>query len=85
MEAQLTVRLPEDLNAKVSTAARRLRLKRSDVVRLALQKFLDELPGETGRTPYDRVKHLLGSVESGVSDLGTNHRHHLVERFRRDA
>jgi len=40
MQSQLTVRLPEDLDREVSNAAERLRLKRSDIVRLALEQFL---------------------------------------------
>lgn len=85
MKGQLTVRLTEDLEEGLEALARKLRRKRSDVVRIALERLLRE-EGETkGDRPYDRVKELLGSVESGVPDLGANHREHLKSRFRRDA
>lgn len=31
--------------------------------------------------PYARVKHLVGAVDSGIPDLGSNHRKHLAEIF----
>jgi hypothetical protein len=33
--------------------------------------------------PVDRVRDLLGSVESGIPDLGLRHREHLIQRLRR--
>ena len=81
MDAQLTLRLSADLASKLETAARRLNRKRSDVVRLALGQFLegDVAPGR----PVERVRDLLGSVQSGISDLGSRHREHLIARLRR--
>ena len=83
MNTQLTVRLPADLTVKIKEKARRLRLKRSDVVRLALTEFL-EGPEETDY-PYERVKHLIGSISTGISDLGANHREHLIKKFKNRA
>lgn len=85
MKGQLTIRLSEELEEGVASLARKLHRKRSDVVRIALERFIrgESEPGES--TPYDRVKDLLGSVESGVPDLGSDHREHLKSRFRRDA
>lgn len=80
MESQLTLRLPAALAAKLERSARRLKRKRSDVVRQALEQFLDA--GAEFR-PIDRVRDLLGSVETGVSDLGERHREHLIRRLRR--
>ncbi len=85
MQSQLTVRLPDDLDRGLTHAANRLRLKRSDIVRLALERYLGELQICEDEAPYGRVKHLVGSVRTGVSDLGTSHREHLVKRIRRDA
>jgi predicted DNA-binding protein len=79
MESQLTLRLPGALNEKLERAAARLKRKRSDVVRLALEQFLDAQPDFR---PVDRVRDLLGKVESGVPDLGQNHREHLIRRLR---
>ena len=81
MESQLTLRLPAELSGKLDRAAKRMNRKRSDVARLALTQFLDG--GEPAGRPVDRVRDLLGSVESGVPDLGTRHREHLLARVTR--
>ena len=80
MDSQLTLRLPGSLTEKLDRSAKRLKRKRSDVVRLALEQFLDTEPDTR---PIERVRDLLGSVESGVPDLGQNHREHLIRRLRR--
>jgi predicted DNA-binding protein len=80
MDSQLTLRLPGALSEKLEHSARRLKRKRSDVVRLALEQFLDTEPEIR---PIERVRDLLGRVESGVPDLGQNHREHLIRRLRR--
>ena len=49
MEDQVTVRLPADLGQALRRASRRLRRKNSDIVRLALQAFLQV--GEPGADP----------------------------------
>ena len=82
MQSQLSVRLPEDLDREVTEAAARLRLKRSDIVRMALEQFLHEPPAQEDLAPYQKIKHLIGSVSSGVSDLGSSHRTHLVRRIK---
>ena len=80
MDSQLTLRLPAALAEKLEISARRLKRKRSDVVRRALEQFLETEPVER---PVERVRDLLGRVESGVSDLGQRHREHLIRRLRR--
>ena len=82
MESQLSLRLPEALADKLERSARRLRRKRSDVVRLALEQFLETEPEIR---PIERVRDLLGRVESGIPDLGQRHREHLIRRLRRGA
>jgi len=84
MESQLTLRLPAALAGKLERSARRLRRKRSDVVRLALEQFL-ESESEPQLRPIERVRDLLGAIESGVPDLGQRHREHLIRRLRRGA
>lgn len=80
MDSQLTLRLPSTLTERLERSARRLKRKRSDVVRLALEQFLDSEPEIR---PVERVRDLLGGVESGVPDLGQRHREHLIRRLRR--
>lgn len=80
MERQLTLRLPADLAAKLEQSARRLRRKRSEVVREALEHYLES---ELEVRPIDRVRDLLGSVASGRPDLDHRHREYLLRRLRR--
>ena len=85
MKRQLTVRLTDELEEQVEALARKLNRKRSDVVRLALERFIQEEDEAQGDRPYSRVKDLIGSVASGIPDLGSSHREHLKSRFPRDA
>jgi len=80
MESQLTLRLPRALASKLDRSAKSLKRKRSDVVRLALEQFLDSKPEIR---PVERVRDLLGRIASGVPDLGARHREHLIRRLRR--
>ena len=79
MDTQLTLRLPATLAAKLERSARRLKRKRSDVVRLALEQYLEVEPEAR---PVERVRDLLGGIASGVPDLGQRHREHLLRRLR---
>ncbi len=79
MEQQLTIRLPEELAEELGRTAKRMRRRRSEVVRLALEQYLTV---HTQERPIERVRDLLGRVETGVPDLGQRHREYLVGRFR---
>ena len=85
MNSQLTVRLPDNLEKELSLIARKLQLKRSDIVRMALERFVKQAEGEEENSPYEKVKSLLGSVSSGISDLGEAHREHLLRKMKRHA
>lgn len=82
MEGQLSVRLPADLSQALKTASRQLQRKHSEIVRLALREYLGLSSGTAGR-PADRVRTLIGSLESGVPDLAEKHRSHIIESLRR--
>lgn len=83
MQSQLTVRLPEELDREVTDTAKRMHLKRSDIVRLALEQYLREPRMLEEQAPYGNVKYLIGSLKSGIPDLGASHREHLVKRITR--
>ena len=85
MKSQVTIRLPDDLEKDLSTLAKRLRLKRSDIVRMALGKFITEFKKGEEMKPYDRVATLLGTFSSGVPDLGESHRKYLLSKMKRHA
>lgn len=82
MEQQLTLRMPGELATKLERAAKRLRRKRSDIVRLALEEFLDGSAASPEMRPIERVRDLLGRLKSGVPDLGQRHRDYLLKRLR---
>ena len=82
MHDQLTVRLPEDLSRALRAASRRMQRKHSDIVRLALREYLDVLPVSRLR-PADRVRSLIGSLESGVPDLAEKHRSYILDSLKR--
>ena len=82
---QFTVRIPDDYKAKVSRIGKKLGLKRSHIVRLALQQFIDENLSPDSRTPFQKVSHLLGKAESGLKDLGQRHRDYLVQKIRKES
>jgi Arc/MetJ-type ribon-helix-helix transcriptional regulator len=82
MQEQITVRLPVALRAALRRASRRLRRKDSDVVRMALEAFLQSGARAAGK-PAERVRDLIGSLESGVPDLAARHREYVLEAVKR--
>lgn len=88
MGRQLTVRMSEEMAARLEEAARLLRRRRSEVVRLALERLFQDVlesPLEEPFRPIERVRDLLGQLESGVPDLGRRHREHLIARLRQSS
>ena len=77
MSDLLTVRLSPELAHAVRTASRQMQLKTSDIVRMALRQFL-ALPGPDGIRPVERVRGLIGSLDSGVPDVARRHRAQVI-------
>ena len=82
MSYQLTVRLPDELNQSLLAVAARMERKRSEIVRMALSQFL-ELESRNRDRPAERVRHLIGSLETGVPDLAERHREYILESLKR--
>lgn len=82
MENQLTIRLPSDLREALDKASRRTGLKSSELVRQALRSYLQTSP-DRQQPPAARVRHLIGSVESGIPDLAERHREYVIESLSR--
>jgi len=80
MRSRLTIRLPDDLERDLSALTKRLTLKRSDIVRIALQRFIEESKTVKEAIPYERVTNIIGTVSSGIPDLGEAHRKYLLKR-----
>lgn len=83
MDRQLTFRIPDTLAIRLDRAAREMRRKRSELVRLALEEFLEGPGTRPPVRPVDLVRDLMGSMDSGLSDLGQRHREYLISRLRR--
>jgi hypothetical protein len=82
---QFTVRLPDEYDEKIKILSKQMGLKKSDIARLALKKYIEENLSRDPKSPYRKVRHLIGSAESGISDLGQRHREHLLKKFRQDS
>jgi metal-responsive CopG/Arc/MetJ family transcriptional regulator len=74
---QITIRMPEEYFYKIEQIAKSSGLKKSDVTRMAIRKFLEEYRNEEDTDLYTKAKRLIGVVESGIPDLGQNHRDHF--------
>lgn len=82
MPDQVTIRLPDDLSQALKAASRRTQRKASEIVRLALREYLGTSSGSKSRAA-DRVRGLIGTLESGVPDLAEKHRANILESLRR--
>ena len=79
---QLTIRIPEKYFSKMEQISKLSGLKKSDISRMAIQKFLNEYSNDKEADLYSKAKRLIGVVESGISDLGQNHRKYLIKRIK---
>jgi metal-responsive CopG/Arc/MetJ family transcriptional regulator len=84
VESQLTVRLPADLSDALAKASRTSGRKASEIVRAALRDYLNA-PTNSSPRPAERVRGLIGSLDSGISDLAEQHRAYLIESLTRAA
>jgi len=82
MDSQLTIRIPSDLREALERASRRTGLKNSELVRQALRSYL-ETPANRQQRPAARIRHLVGSLESGIPDLAERHREYVIESLSR--
>jgi len=87
------IQLEEAQYEQIRRMAHRERISMSEAVRRLLRRGMAQgeperprgaaaLLGLAGIGDSGRVRDLVGSVESGVSDLGTRHREHLHARLR---
>ena len=82
MEDQLTIRLPRELSRALRQRATQMQRKPSEVVRIAVKEFL-AIPERMRERPVERVRDLIGSLESGIPDLATRHRDYIIKKLRR--
>lgn len=78
----LSIRLDRDLEDQIEAAVRRTGQRRSELVRQVLREALPSFGQERSAAErYERVKHVIGAVRSGFTDLGRNHEEHLRRIF----
>jgi len=80
---QLTIRMPDEDLSRIEKIAKLAGLKKSDITRMAIKKFVEEYDNEKEESPYRKASHLIGIIESGKSNLGRNHRKYLINKIKR--
>ena len=68
----LSVRLNEKTKRQLSRYAKARGVSQSEVVRQAIDALLNGRAARDGTTVYEKMKHVIGSVHSGRSDLSQN-------------
>jgi hypothetical protein len=79
---QLTIRIPEKYFSKMEQIAKLSGLKKSDISRMAIQKFLNEYGDDEEPDLFSKAKRLIGVVESGIPDLGQKHREYFIKKIK---
>jgi metal-responsive CopG/Arc/MetJ family transcriptional regulator len=82
---QITVRMPDEYAKKLNKLSKETGIRRSDLIRLAMKQFLEGTHETDRPSPYSKVRHLLGIIESDVNDLGQSHRKYLIQKVQRDS
>jgi Arc/MetJ-type ribon-helix-helix transcriptional regulator len=76
MVVVLTVKLPAALDAELQDRAARTHLSKSELVRRALQAYLQQSAAAlTKASAFDHVADLVGSCHGGPADLSSNPNH----------
>jgi len=79
---QLTIRMPKEHLARINQIAEKMGLKKSDITRLAIKHFIEGYGLGDAKAPYDKARRLIGVAESGITDLGQNHRNYLIQKIK---
>ena len=79
---QITIRMPEEYLNKIEQIAKASGLKKSDITRMAVRKFIEEYGSDEEPNLYSKAKPLIGVVESGISNLGQNHRMYVIDKIK---
>ena len=82
MEKQITVRIPRKLDRALRAAARRSQRRPSEIVRRALERYLELQTPQPG-TAYEKIRDLIGAFDSGIPDLAERHSEYVYESLRR--
>jgi Arc/MetJ-type ribon-helix-helix transcriptional regulator len=78
----LTVRLPQDLERKIDAVVEDKGVKKSDLVRLWIEKGLEAEARQGRKTPYELWSEIFTPAGSGRGDLGRNAKRIVKEKIR---
>ena len=78
----ITVRLPDELEARLRARLADADVAMSEYVRQAIAEKLAREPDEKRPSAYELGKHLFGKYSSGRSDLSENYKEVLKEKLR---
>lgn len=80
---QMTIRIPDEYKSRIEEVSGKTGLRKSDIARMAIKKFLEDFDTQAKEdSPSSKAQDLIGVVNSGIRDLGTNHRQHLLKLMR---
>ena len=79
---QITIRMPKEYLTQIEQIAKSTGLKKSDITRMAIKNFIEKHGDEQELNLYGKSKSLIGLVESGIPDLGQNHRKYLIQKIK---
>jgi len=68
----ISLRLPVDLEEKISISARTGRLTKTELIKRAIIRFFDQEKGR--RSPYELGKDLFGKAETGKGNLSRDYK-----------
>lgn len=71
----LSVKVPEALDRKITAAVKRRRMRKSGVVREALERYLDETQEARRGSFLELAGDLIGCVKNAPADLASNPKH----------
>jgi len=71
----LSFKVPESLDRKLERTVRQRRVRKSVIVREALERYLGETGGEAHAPFLELARHLQGCVQDAPADLSSNSRH----------
>lgn len=69
MDNQITLRLPTELTRRLNRQARARGVKKSQIVREAVLRYLDQAEGESPDDLWNRVQPLIGSLAGATRAL----------------
>jgi Arc/MetJ-type ribon-helix-helix transcriptional regulator len=78
----ITCKIPENLDAEMEAAVEKQGISKSEFVRQAIERSLQQQKTSVKLSAYDLMKDACGIVKRGPRDLATNSKH--LEKFGRD-